>query len=154
MSIREAARRYQMCPSTISRYLKTENSESKAYGGQTVLTPQEEQTLVDGLLLAAEWGMPFQKNDLKVIVKKYLDGEERKENRFKNNYPGNDWCTSFLNRHEELSNRLSENIKRSRAAVSKETVAAYFENLGETIKQVKPEFIINYYHQITMIKLF
>lgn len=65
MSIREAARRCQMCPSTISRYLKTENSESKAYGGQTVLTPQEEQTLVDGLLLAAEWGMPFQKNDLR-----------------------------------------------------------------------------------------
>lgn len=144
LTIRAAAKRYQLCPSTISRHVKQENTDKKPYGSQTVLTRQDEQTLVDGLLLAAEWGMPFERNDLKLIVKKFLDSQKRKEKRFKNNYPGDDWCTSFLNRCTVLSTRLAENIKRSRAAVSKETVSKYFGNLKESIKDVKADLIINY----------
>lgn len=145
LSIRKAAQQYSLCPSTISRYLKKEESTGEgAYGGQTVLTAQEEQMLVDGLLLAAEWGMPFHRNDIKLIVKGFLDGQPRKGNRFKKNYPGNDWYISFLKRHTVLSSRLSENIKRSRASVSKETIFNYFGNLKESTKDVQAQFIINY----------
>ncbi|XP_021699997.1 uncharacterized protein LOC110676441 [Aedes aegypti] len=144
VSIRDAAQKYSLCPSTVSRHLKKEGGEKRVYGGQTVLSRQDEQTLVEGLLLAAEWGMPFQRSDLKSIVKGFLDDQARKENRFKDNTPGDDWCTFFLKRHTNLSNRLSENIKRSRAAVSKETICSYFENMKKSVKDVKPELIINY----------
>lgn len=125
-------------------YLKKEEDEKRVYGGQTVLSCQEEQKLEEGLLLAAERGMPFQRCDLKLLVKEFLSNQARKENRFKDNCPGNDWCTSFLKRHTTLSNRLSENIKRCRAAVSNETISSYFDNLKESVKDVKPDLIINY----------
>ncbi|XP_021711614.1 jerky protein homolog-like [Aedes aegypti] len=145
ISIREAANKYSLCHSTISRNMKKDKPyQERSYGRPTALTAGEEKRLVDGLLLAAEWGMPFDRTEVRTVVKRFLDKQGRKETRFKDNLPGIDWCISFLNRHKEPKTRCCENIKRSRAAVSKEQIGNYFDNLEVTLKDVSPDAIINY----------
>jgi len=41
------------------------------------------------------------KTDLRVFVKSYLDKEGRQVKQFKNNYPGEDWASSFVKKHKE-----------------------------------------------------
>ena len=100
--------------------------------------------MVDCLLLAATWGYPITTMELRLIVKQYLDKSKRVEHRFSNNLPGVDWCHSFLKRNHVLANRLTSNIKTSRAQVSPEIIESYFNNLKPTVKDVLPENIINY----------
>jgi hypothetical protein len=53
--------------------------------------------------------------------------------------------TGFLERHKDvLSERLCQNIKRSRAAVDSTTINAYFDHLEQGIQGVSPEYIVNY----------
>lgn len=144
ISIREAAKKYSLCPSTISRNLKKNKPyQELSYGRPTVLTAEEEKRLEDGFLLAAEWGMPFDRTEMRSVVKRFLDREGKQELSFKNNLPGVDWCMSLLNRHNELKNRCCENIKRTRAAVSREQIGSYFDNLEVSLKDVSPDIIIN-----------
>jgi hypothetical protein len=64
------------------------------------------------------------------FVKLHVDRASLKLKIFKNNKPGDEWYTSFLSRHSDLLKpRLSENIKRSGAAVSRTTIIEYFNNL-------------------------
>ena len=65
--------------------------------------------------------------------------------RCKNNLPGPDWGWSFLKRHKsELSHRISQNIKVTRAKVTPAIIQDYFKNLEKTLKDVHPDNIINY----------
>lgn len=59
--------------------------------------------------------------------------------------PGEEWVRAFLGRHKKvLSTRMCQNISRSRAAVSVESVNRYFDNLSKTISGVPPENIVDY----------
>lgn len=144
MSIRKAAEIYGLCPSTISRNLKKGNYQERKYGKPTVLSAEEEQVLKEGLLLAALWGFPFDRLQLRLVVKAFLDRRGKIVPQFKNNLPGEEWCTSFLSRHEELKTRFCENIKRNRAAVSQETIRNYFDHLSTSLEGVSPDLIVNY----------
>lgn len=53
--------------------------------------------------------------------------------------------STFLTRHSDLLKpRLSKNIKRSRAAVSRTTINEYFNNLEINLENVPPQNIFNY----------
>jgi len=69
----------------------------------------------------SEFGFPVNKTDLRQILKSYFDRIGRKIKVFKKNLPGLTWVSPFLKRNLTLSVRLATNIKRSRAAVNKET---------------------------------
>jgi hypothetical protein len=143
MSIRKAAEKYNITKSTLQRKLKGENLNP--HGGQTALSVEEESVLVQGILETANWGFPLQKYDVRLLVKCYLDRIGQTERRFKSNMPGVDWVRTFLKRHQgELTVRLAENVKRSRAAVSSETIKEYFENLEITMEGVPPKNVVNY----------
>ncbi|XP_050313649.1 jerky protein homolog-like [Anthonomus grandis grandis] len=59
--------------------------------------------------------------------------------------PEKDWCTDFLTRHKDvLKVRLAENIRRSRAGVSRKVLYEYFDKLDVSLKDVTPENLINY----------
>ncbi|CAH2109184.1 unnamed protein product [Euphydryas editha] len=59
------------------------------------------------------------------------------EKRFKDNMPGPDFARSFLKRHsDKITQRISENVKRSRAAVSTDILKDYLEQLQESISGV------------------
>ncbi|CAB3225831.1 unnamed protein product [Arctia plantaginis] len=65
--------------------------------------------------------------------------------RFKNNMPGPDYATRFLKRHQDsIFLRMCQNIKKSRAQVSPDTINEYFQELEESLKEIDPKNIVNY----------
>lgn len=59
--------------------------------------------------------------------------------------PGIDWARSLLEGHKgEISQKVSANIKRARANVSRDIVVEYFNNLRETLKNVPACNVFNY----------
>lgn len=90
------------------------------WGGQTTLSLTEEKAITNTILYASDWGYPFERNDVKMLVKSFLDRSGKKVKKFKNNLPGDEWYHLFIKRHSSiLKPRLAENINRSRAAVSR-----------------------------------
>ena len=81
---------------------------SKKPGIPTVLNEEEEAILVVHLLTLAKWGFPFDTNDLKHMVKVYLDRLGRQVPIFKENMPAEDWASPFLKRHEGCAKTLSQ----------------------------------------------
>ena len=144
MTLRKAAEEFKIAKSVLHRHIKF-GKKMKKQGGQTVLSPGEENILVERLVLCASWGYPMDSYDLRLIVKGYLDRRGVDEKRFKVNMPGVDWAESFLIRHKDsLRERICQNIKRARAAVSRITINSYFDNLAESLDGIPPSNIVNY----------
>ena len=143
-SYRKAAEEFQIPESALQRHV-TSGRKVKKQGGQTVLTSEEEEDLVARLVICASWGYPMDTYDLRVIGKGYLDCRGISEKRFKENMPGTEWAESFLRRYKDtLTERVCQNIKRSRAAVSRNTINSYLDNLSESLHDVPPSNIVNY----------
>lgn len=143
MSLRKAAEQFNVKRSTLADRVKGKHSKSQ--GGQTVLSPETERLLVNRLILCASWGFPLTLFDLRIIVKAYLDRRGLTVSKFADNLPGLEWAKSFMNRHRNsLSERLSQNIKLSRAEVGPETIRSFFDNLKKEIEGVPPSNIVNY----------
>jgi len=66
MSYREAAKVYGIHHSVIYRHVK--NPRMKKQGGQTSFTKQEEDLIIAVILLCSEWGYPFDKFDVRLLV--------------------------------------------------------------------------------------
>lgn len=90
-------------------------------------------------------GIPVEKNDIRyIVIKVYLDRKGIRVTKF-NNMPGVDWANLFCLCHKEsLTERLCGNIKRARAAVSRDIIGKYFDHLQENIPNLYPKTIINY----------
>lgn len=143
MSARQASEHYGIPRSTLGSKLRQEHQLKP--GGQPVINEGDENYLVRGILRCAEWGFPLTPLDIKILVKGWLDRQGIRMRTFRNNLPGNDWVKGFLKRHcRELTVRLSENIKRARAEVSKEMVEEFFKELETTLENVEPENIYNF----------
>lgn len=142
MTIRGASEQYAIPFSTVRRWVKQPNLLK--YGGQTALCENDERNLVEGLLTCANWGFPQQPRDVKTIVQSFIDKEGRHVSQFRNNRPGSEWVKNFLKRNHDLTVKMSENIKRVRASVTRETVSEYFNHLKTTLEDVPPAHLINY----------
>lgn len=143
LSIRKSAAKFNIHYSVVYRHLNNKNL--KPQGGQTALSANEEAFIVSRLKICGDWGYPLDSFALRMLIKEYLEKSERTVKQFKNNTPGKDFAYSFLKRHKkELSERLCQNIKRSRAAVSPEIITEYFDRLESELKDVPPENIVNY----------
>ena len=55
---------------------KLKGRYSKAYGGQTVLTAEEESLIAQHCIAVSEFGFPVDVQELRKIVKAYLDKKE------------------------------------------------------------------------------
>lgn len=142
MSYRQAASTFGIPKTVLVRHKK---GGVKKQGGQTVLSTEEENLLIMNLNVCSDWGYPLDTYDLQLLVKNYLDKLGRSVPRFRNNLPGKEFVYGFLKRHKnDISNRMCENIKRSRAQVSRAIVEEYFANLSETLKDIPPTHLINY----------
>ena len=58
----------------------------------------------------ANWRLPLDKLDLRMVVKDYLDGKNEKDSKFKDNFPGVDWANGFVKRHN-LTQRFGDRVK-------------------------------------------
>lgn len=141
-SLKMVAQKYNISKSVLHRH---KNRIMKPHGGQTAISFEIEEYIVHYLNMSAEWGYPLDTIDLKYIVKMYLDTLGITVNVFKNNFPGPDWVALFLRRHKDkISTRICQNIKRSRAAISPETIEQYFKELKKSLEGVATANILNY----------
>ncbi|KAK3741118.1 hypothetical protein RRG08_042485 [Elysia crispata] len=83
-------------------------------GRQTVLSPSQEQELAECLIIFAEWGWGFGKEEVKDIIQDFIR-EKELENPFKEDRPGRDWLDGFLRRHPKVVPRKTEHLSNSRA---------------------------------------
>lgn len=146
LSVRAAAEKWNVPKSTLHNHVK-EIKCTNTYGGQTVLTPDEEKMVSEGIMTAAQWNFPLSIRDIKLIVKSYLDRSGKNIKNFNMNLPGDDWAKNFLGRHQELTVRLAQNMKRARAVsvqVQVDVINSYFDELYQAIENVPPENVINY----------
>lgn len=119
--------------------------EVRKHGGQTVLTDDEEKVLTSHLIALSTYGFPMTTLDLRALVQSYLIKIDRRVSVFRNNMPGHTWATSFLKRNKkELSERMSQNINRSRAAVDASVIQSFFTNLANEVKDVPPSHVWNF----------
>ena len=130
MSLRQCALRFGVPKSIIANANKF---GQRHYGGQTALGEELENKLVEFIITMSEWGYPVDHVDIRYFVKNYLGRSGKSCHVFSNNMPGTDWATSFTKRHGEMTIRYANNIKRSRAEVSSETIADFSKNLKKTI---------------------
>lgn len=142
MSFRQAAERHNVPYVTIYRRYRGLNPHN--IGAPPVLSKTEEKHIVNALLVAANFGYPMTERDLALFVQGFLNRKGINIARFHNNMPGPDWRESFLKRNPELSVRMSENMKRSRAEVTLATLSGYFAELHRSMEGCPPENIINY----------
>ncbi|KAJ4425648.1 hypothetical protein ANN_27844 [Periplaneta americana] len=143
LSIRSASKQFAIPYTVLQRHLKNANVKNR--GGQTALSEDEEALLVEKLVLCAEWDYPIDSFDLRLLVKGFLDRRGKVVKKFNNNLPERDFAELFLKRcKDQLSVRMCQNIKRSRAGVTTSAVNEYFDNLENTLAGVPPENIINF----------
>lgn len=140
-SHRKAAAHYGIPRRTILNKLK--NKHEKQVGGQPVFSRAEEESFVSYIETMSDYGFPLMTEDLRHVIKSYLDRIDRKVKFFTDNKPGLDWMKSFLKRFPRLKERIASNIKRGRAAVTEDTLKEYIDNLKEVVKDVPPENIWN-----------
>lgn len=117
----------------------------KKKGGQPVLSEVEELALVKCIVASSVWGYPIDSFDLRMIIHSYLEDIGKVVKKFKNNIPGIDFVYSFVKRHKRaISNRMCQNIKRSRAKICRETLSEYFDHLEKELTGIPLENIVNY----------
>lgn len=101
----------------------------KRSGPPTVLTDEEEKQLVKWVFHMHKAGYPVTKtqiiNSVAILIK-----EIKRDNPFKNGRPGRSWLDSFLRRHPELSQRVSQNLTSSRASVTEEALRGWFAEIN------------------------
>lgn len=142
-SVRQASLEFGPSRATITKILN--GGKSGKVGKPYVLSDEEQEKLAQCLSVAGDWGFPLTTYDVRLVVKGFLDRSGRTITTFKNNLPGRDFVLGFLARHKQiLSNKMCQNIKRSRAMVDDKILNEYFDELGKTLNGVKPEHIINY----------
>lgn len=142
-SLRAVEEEYGVPRATLNRFLNKKNL--KKIGRPPVFDEKAEAVLTECIALAGDWGFPLTKLDIRYLVKAHLDRLQVKEPRFNNNLPGPDWAASYLKRNRGLlTQRLSQNIKRQRAAVDEVVIKKYFDALENSLLDVEPSMIVNY----------
>jgi hypothetical protein len=140
MTMNEASVKYGVPKTTLFDRLK---SASDKVGRPTILTAEEEEIIVERLIILGEWGFPLTTNDLKQLVKAYLEGAGR-TTRLADNLPGKDFIKGFLKRHRQLTIRTANLIKRSRAMLSADIVNNFFDHYERSAAGVDPDNVFNY----------
>ena len=138
------SRRYGIPTAVLHRHYKGE-IVSSSNGRMPRLSEAEEREIADNICSLGEYGMAFNRWDLRQFVKYHLDRKQIIIDDFKENRPGIEWTRLFLNRQKDtLSPRICQNIGAKRFNVSRTTVDDFFQNLAEVMRDVSPECIVNY----------
>lgn len=142
MTQREASATYGIPRSTIKNKLK--GAHPNKSGRARIFTDEEEKSFEDHLIKLSDYGFPLVELDFRVSVKSYLDRKGVVVPQFKQNFPGYEWTKSFLKRHENLSFRVSKNIKKVRAEVNAEVIENYMDNLKDVLQGIPATHVWNY----------
>ena len=142
-SIRKAAKIYNIPRTTLrTHYL---NTDTEKPGHPTILSKDEEEMLVTGIVAAGDFGFGREKADIIEMVAHFIAHSGRR-NPFKEGIPGDDWFRSFCERWKtQLSARKPEIPTISRATACNETVVrSYFTILEDTIDRLDLRYLPNH----------
>ncbi|KAI4472143.1 homeobox-like domain superfamily [Holotrichia oblita] len=112
-SVSWASKEYKIPRITLLYKVKGKYDVECRMGPETTLTWDEEKLLVKWLLTIAS-----------------LEKLNR-ANKFKNNRPGNKWYKSFLKRHPELSERVTQNLTKGRSEVTEQKLRGWFDEIQQ-----------------------
>ncbi|XP_050552311.1 uncharacterized protein LOC118281061 [Spodoptera frugiperda] len=102
-------------------------------GPTTILTEEEEKTLVEWVISSSRKGFPKRKEDILLSVEQFLSRNPR-PNNFVNNKPGDGWYRLFLKRHPELTHRTAEAVTSASANVSETNIRQWFQQIERYLK--------------------
>ena len=112
-------------------------------GHPTALTQIEEQNLLHVIDVLTQWRHLLDRTDIKLLVKSYLEKKGVQLKTVKDNYPGDDWVSVFVKRHN-LTQRMAKNVKPACAEVDHEVIDNFFDNYELEAEDVPSENICNY----------
>lgn len=136
-----AALRFGVPKSTL--YRKCRGLNAKRNGRQTALSDDCERLLAAAINQLAEWKVPLDGWDIRMLVKHMLDTRHQEIKVFKDNLPGNDWLRAFMKR-KNLVKRYADYVKPKRFEISAEELNNFYDELTVTINGVPPANIFNF----------
>ncbi|KAK3927832.1 Pogo transposable element with ZNF domain [Frankliniella fusca] len=144
-SIRKAIETYKVPRSVVLDRVKEilQPKQTEPGPGQPVFTDEEEEDIKDHLMTLYDWGYPFSRCDIRLVVKQYLDTCGRKELRFRDNCPPDMWIERFLSRHVIIRHRLCQNLPARTNPIDVSAIKQYVMNLSNVIQLVPPQNILN-----------
>lgn len=129
-SVSSASKEYKIPRITLLYKVKGKYEINCRMGPETMLTCAEETLLVKWLLTIADAGFPATRLQLLDSVQILMEKLNR-PNKFKNNRPGKKWYQCFMKRHPELTERLTQNLTKSRSEVSEEKLRKWFDEVKQ-----------------------
>lgn len=128
--IATAAKRFGVPRITLMYKVKGKTPVERKMGPVLILTNSEEDLLVEWIITVARAGFPITKIELLDSVQ-HLIKELNRKNPFLHDRPGRTWYEAFLKRHPQLSTRMAQNLTSSRAAVTKQSLLSWFEEVNK-----------------------
>jgi len=141
LSARKASQKYGIPLGTINN--RVSGKHSSRVGAPMRLSPATESRLVENINTLATWKVPLGHLDIRLLVKDYLDQSGVSDARFADNCPGPDWMNNFVKRHN-LTARLADNVKPTRAEITTDIVNQYFDELEKSTANIPQSHIYNY----------
>ncbi|XP_049886788.1 uncharacterized protein LOC126381335 [Pectinophora gossypiella] len=132
-SCSSAAKKYGVPRMTLRNKVTGKSPATCSMGPSTILSRDEESLLVQWLLAMADRHCPVGKEQLIDSVQHILKTDKR-ENPFTNDRPGRKWYNLFLNRHPEISERLSQNLTTSRENVNEKQINQWFSEVEKYLQ--------------------
>ena len=99
ISIKKASRHFAVPYGTVRN--KANGWHSKSQGGQTTLSQNLEEVILQSLDQLTDWKVPFDSISVHCLVKAYLDKKGDTVPCFRQNMPGNDCLNSFIKCHNK-----------------------------------------------------
>lgn len=143
MSVRKAAITFKL-PRSVLLVKAKSIPKDKPPTNQSPLSEDEEKDIKDHLMTLYDWGYPFGRYDIRLIVKNFLDTAGRTEITFKDNFPPDMWIERYLSRHPAIRHRLCRNIPSRGNFIEPESVKQYVMSLSTALHGVPPENILNF----------
>lgn len=136
VSVRRAAIMFGVPRVTLLDKVRGRSPAIRKMGPSTILTEGEENKLVQWMLSLGKAGFPVTKsqllNSVSVLTKKL-----GRNTPFKQGQPGRHWYESFLKRHRNISERISESVSACRALVTEKSIRRWFEEVATYLDQNK-----------------
>lgn len=139
----EACKTFGIGKTVLNRRIVKPNTGEHSWPISAIF-PELEKLLARRLVTCTDWGYPFEKKEIQKIIADYLKNNQIVISQFINNTPVIDYVRGFVNRHKDLSYRIANNIKRSRAAVGYDCLKTFFENIKNELVDVPAQNIFNY----------
>ncbi|XP_026465236.1 uncharacterized protein LOC113367875 [Ctenocephalides felis] len=128
LSVYKASRTYKIPNQTLYDKIHGKYKKQGRAGAPAVLTPEEENLIVEWVITMAQMGFPVTK-DILLNSRHKLVAELGRSNKFKEGYPGRHWYEGFLRRNPLISKRICQPLTTAHVSVNEVKIRAWFKRV-------------------------